>query len=44
MQAGYPRFTGDIDLLVDASPANEARVFAALELSLRTGGEGTRCG
>jgi hypothetical protein len=32
MQAGYPRFTGDIDLLVEASSANEARVFAALEI------------
>ena len=31
IQAGYPRFTGDIDLLVDSSLENEARVFAALE-------------
>ncbi len=32
MQAGYPRLTGDIDLLVDASLENEALVFAALEI------------
>jgi hypothetical protein len=30
IQAGLPRTTGDIDLLVEASPENEARVFAAL--------------
>lgn len=30
IEAGYPRFTGDIDLLVDASLDNEALVFAAL--------------
>src|SRR5687768_18459785 len=30
IEAGYPRFTGDIDLLVDASLANEALVFEAL--------------
>jgi len=28
--SGYPRHTGDIDLLIDASLENEARVFAAL--------------
>jgi hypothetical protein len=32
IQAGYPRLTGDIDLLVDASLENEAKVFAALEI------------
>ena len=32
IQAGYPRFTGDIDLLVDSSLENEAKVFAALEI------------
>src|SRR5215216_16772 len=30
--AGYPRFTGDIDLLIDASLENEAKVFKALEV------------
>ena len=30
IQAGYPRTTGDIDLLVDPSLENEAKVFAAL--------------
>lgn len=30
IEAGYPRFTGDIDLLVDASLENEALVFQAL--------------
>jgi hypothetical protein len=30
IQAGYPRLTVDIDLLVDTSPDNEARVFDAL--------------
>jgi hypothetical protein len=30
IRAGYPRFTGDLDLLVDDSLENEARVFAAL--------------
>ena len=32
IQAGYPRFTGDIDLLVDSSLENEAKVFAALDI------------
>jgi len=31
IHAGYPRTTGDIDLLVDASLENEARVFQALK-------------
>lgn len=31
IHAGYPRLTGDIDLLIDTSPDNEARVFKALE-------------
>ena len=31
IHAGYPRLTGDIDLLVDASLENEAKVFSALE-------------
>ena len=30
IEAGFPRFTGDIDLLVDASLENEQRVFEAL--------------
>ena len=30
IMAGLPRTTGDIDILVGASPENEARVFAAL--------------
>ena len=30
IQAGYARFTDDLDLLVDASPENERRVFEAL--------------
>jgi hypothetical protein len=29
--AGYPRLTVDVDILMDASPENEARVFKALE-------------
>ena len=32
IQAGYARTTGDIDLLVDASLENEAKVFLALEI------------
>ncbi len=32
IHAGYARFTGDIDLLVDASLQNEAKVFSALEV------------
>jgi hypothetical protein len=32
IQSGYPRFTGDIDLLVDTSLENEAKVFRALEV------------
>jgi len=31
MQAGYPRTTGDVDLVVAADLENEARVFQALE-------------
>ncbi len=30
IEAGFPRFTGDIDLLVDTSLENEAKVFEAL--------------
>jgi hypothetical protein len=30
--AGYPRMTGDVDLLMDTSPENEARVYKALEI------------
>ena len=29
--AGYPRHTSDIDLLIDSSRENEAKVFRALE-------------
>ncbi len=32
IQAGYPRLTGDIDLLVDAALENEWKVFHALEI------------
>lgn len=32
IHAGYARFTGDIDLLVDASLKNEAKVYSALEV------------
>lgn len=28
--AGFPRFTGDLDLIVAADPENEAKVFSAL--------------
>ena len=30
IQAGYARFTTDLDLLVDTSPENEAKIFEAL--------------
>lgn len=30
IHAGYPRFTADVDLVVDLSPENEQRVFQAL--------------
>jgi hypothetical protein len=30
IEAGLPRTTGDVDLLVDAAPENEAKVFDAL--------------
>ena len=32
IQAGFPRFTGDIDLLIDPSLENEAKVFQALRI------------
>lgn len=32
IHAGYPRLTGDIDLLVDTSLENEKRVYQALEI------------
>ena len=32
IHAGYPRFTGDIDFLIDPAPENEARVYQALEI------------
>jgi len=31
IHAGYPRFTGDIDLLIDSTAENESKVFRALE-------------
>ncbi|TLD70413.1 hypothetical protein FEM03_11820 [Phragmitibacter flavus] len=31
INAGYPRTTGDVDVMIDASLANEAKVFQALE-------------
>jgi hypothetical protein len=31
IHAGYPRFTADVDLVVDVSPDNEQRVYKALE-------------
>jgi hypothetical protein len=31
IHAGYPRLTGDVDFLIDASLENEAKVFRALE-------------
>jgi hypothetical protein len=30
VEAGFPRLTGDVDLLVDTAPENEQRVFEAL--------------
>jgi hypothetical protein len=30
IQAGYPRFTGDLDILIDTAPENEAKVYPAL--------------
>lgn len=30
IEAGFPRLTQDVDLLVDAAPENEARIFEAL--------------
>lgn len=32
IEAGFPRLTGDIDLLVDTSPENEQKVFDALRI------------
>jgi hypothetical protein len=32
IQAGYPRFTGDIDFLIDAELSNEAKVYEALRI------------
>lgn len=32
IKAGYPRTTGDVDLLVATDPKNEERVFQALEI------------
>ena len=32
ISAGYPRSTGDLDLLIDTDLANEAKVFRALEI------------
>lgn len=30
--SGYPRTTGDVDIMIDTSPENEARAYAALEI------------
>ncbi len=32
INAGYPRTTGDVALMIDTSPENEARAYAALEI------------
>jgi hypothetical protein len=32
IQSGYPRSTGDVDLLMETSAENEARIFKALEV------------
>lgn len=32
IHAGYARFTGDLDLLIDLAPENERRVLKALEI------------
>jgi hypothetical protein len=32
IHAGYPRMTGDLDILIDTSPENEAKVFEALRI------------
>ena len=37
--AGYPRRTGDVDLLMDSNLENEARVYKALE----EGGKAPEC-
>ena len=31
IQTGYPRLTGDVDVLIDTDPENERRVYEALE-------------
>ncbi|AKJ63299.1 nucleotidyltransferase [Kiritimatiella glycovorans] len=31
IQTGYPRLTGDVDILIDSESANEQRVYRALE-------------
>ena len=30
IHAGYPRFTGDLDILMDTAPENEAKIYMAL--------------
>ncbi len=40
--AGYPRTTGDVDLIVAADLENEARLYAALESLPDQASEGTR--
>jgi hypothetical protein len=30
IHAGYPRFTGDLDILIDTAPENEAKIYMAL--------------
>lgn len=32
INAGYPRTTGDVDIMIDTSPENEAQAYAALEI------------
>lgn len=32
IHAGYPRTTGDVDIIIDTSPENEARAYEALEI------------
>lgn len=32
INSGYPRTTGDVDIMIDTSPENEAKTYAALEI------------
>ena len=39
IHAGYPRFTGDLDILIDTAPENEAKIYMRFKFPDRAADE-----